>query len=198
MNNSITMNRTFKIIGLGWAILISVIALTSCGGGPQKKDAKESAEDHNDAKFASNSSENDAQYLVDAYSIGLYEIEASQHAKQKASRNDVKDLASEMIEAHAKMNESLKSFAGKNQVSLQQNLTEEQMKEIKDCGDKKGVEYDKAYLKKMIEGHEKAIKMSEEAAEKAHDPEIRNLFSSTLPSLRHHLEMAMSIKDKMK
>lgn len=198
MNTHLTMNRTFKMIGLSWMILFSIMIITSCGNGPQKKDPKESAEDHNDAKFASNSAENDAQYLVDAYSIGLYEIEASQHAKQKTTNNAVKSLASEMIEAHAKMNVSLQSFAGKKQVSLQQGLTEDQLKEIKECSDKKGTEYDKAYLDKIISDHEKAIKMSEEAAEKAHDPEIRNLFSTSLPTLRHHVEMAMALKDKMK
>ncbi len=136
--------------------------------------------------------------MVDAYSIGLYEIEASQHAKQKAVRADVKELASQMIETHAKMNMTIKSFADKKQVSLQQGLTEDQMKEIKDCRKKKAVEYDKAYIDKMVDDHEKAIKMSEEAAEKAQDPEIRNLFSTSLPSLRHHVEMAMALKDKLK
>lgn len=198
MNTQITMNRSFKIIGLSWIILMSLLVLTSCGSGPQKKDTKESAEDHNDAKFASNSAEDDAQYLVDAYSIGLYEIEASQHAKQKAVGNSVKDLASQMIESHAKMNMSIKSFAGKKQVSLQEGLTEDQMKDIKDRSDKKGSAYDKDYLDKIISDHEKAIKLSEEAAEKAHDPEIRNLFNGSLAALRHHVEMAMELRDKMK
>ncbi|MES2380746.1 MAG: DUF4142 domain-containing protein [Bacteroidota bacterium] len=198
MSNHVTMNRTIKIIALGWILLLALLlVLTSCGDSPQTKDTKEVAEDHNDAKFASNDAENDAQYLVDAYSIGIYELEASQHAKQKAVSNNVKTLASEMVEAHAKMNVSLKSLADKKQVSVPVKLTDDQMKEIKDCSDKKGAEYDKAYIEKIVSDHEKAIKLSEAAAEKAHDPEIRNLFSSSLPALRHHLEMAMAIKDKM-
>ncbi|MES2725530.1 MAG: DUF4142 domain-containing protein [Bacteroidota bacterium] len=198
MSNHVTMNRTIKIIALGWILLLALLlVLTSCGDSPQTKDTKEVAEDHNDAKFASNDAENDAQYLVDAYSIGIYELEASQHAKQKAASNNVKTLASEMVEAHAKMNVSLKSLADKKQVSVPVKLTDDQMKEIKDCSDKKGAEYDKAYIEKIVSDHEKAIKLSEAAAEKAHDPEIRNLFSSSLPALRHHLEMAMAIKDKM-
>ncbi|MES2655570.1 MAG: DUF4142 domain-containing protein [Bacteroidota bacterium] len=198
MSNHVTMNRTIKIIALGWILLLALLlVLTSCGDSPQTKDTKEVAEDHNDAKFASNDAENDAQYLVDAYSIGIYELEASQHAKQKAVSNNVKTLASEMVEAHAKMNVSLKSLADKKQVSVPVKLTDDQMKEIKDCSDKKGAEYEKAYIEKIVSDHEKAIKLSEAAAEKAHDPEIRNLFSSSLPALRHHLEMAMAIKDKM-
>ncbi|MES2559362.1 MAG: DUF4142 domain-containing protein [Bacteroidota bacterium] len=197
MNNNLTTNRTFRIIGLIWMILICILAITSCGDGPQKKDPKESAEDRNDAKFAKNPAESDAQYLVDAYSIGLYEIEASQHAKQKAVRKDVKDLASQMIEAHSKMNESIKSHAVTKQVSLQKGLTEDQLKEIKDCSDKKGIEYDKAYLDKIVSDHKDVIKMAEEAAEKAGDPEIRNFFNTSLPALRHHVDMAIALKEKL-
>jgi putative membrane protein len=198
MNNTININRSFRIIGLSWIVLLSVLLLSSCSNSPQPKDAKESAEEHNDAKFADNQGERDAQYLVDAYSSGLYEIEMSQQAKQKATRSDVKDLASEMIEEHAKLNESLKSLSIKKQVSLQQTLTEEQLEKIKECNDKKGVQYDEAYIEKIVDKHEKSIKLAEEAAEKASDNEIRSLFSSALPTLRHHLEMAMSLKDKLK
>jgi putative membrane protein len=198
MNSTINITKAFRIIGVAWLILTSVLFLTSCSNGtPPKKDAKESAEEHNDAKFAGNQEEKDAQYLVDAYSNGLYEIEASQHARQKATRNDVKELASLMIEDHAKLNESIKSLSTAKQVSLQQGLTEDQLKQIKECQDKKGADYDEAYVKKLIKNHEEAIKMAEQAADKATDNEIRNLFSSTLPSFRHHLEIAMSIQDKM-
>ncbi len=197
MYNILSINREFNIIGLSWFLLFVIMVITSCGSGPQKKDTKETAEEHNDSKFATHTTEDDAQYLVDAYSNSLYEIEASQHAKQKATRNDVKDLASQMIEAHVKLNESIESAAGEKQISLQQGLTDDQLKEIKDCSDKKGLEYDKAYIDKIIDYHEKAIKLAEKAAEKANDAEIRNLFSGSLSNLRHHLEMAMAIKDKM-
>lgn len=197
MSNPVTMNRTLKIIALGWILLLSLLLiLTSCGDSPQTN-TKEAAEDHNDAKFTTNSAEKDAQYLVDAYNTGLYELEASQHAKQKAVSNDIKDLASEMVSAHAKLNVTIKSLADNKQISLPSKLSDDQMKEIKECSEKRGTEYEKAYIEKMIDGHEKAIKMAEEAAEKANDPEIRNLFSTALPTLRHHLEMAMAIKDKM-
>lgn len=198
MNNILTTKRTFGIIGITWAIMIVLLVLSSCGSGPQKNDAKEIAEEHNDAKFENKEAENDAQYLVDAYSIGLYEIELSQHAKQKAVRDDVKELASKMIESHAKQNELIKSTASANQVSLQDQLTDEQLKEITDLGDKKGLDLDKTYLDKIIADHEKAIKLSEKAADKANVPEIRNLFSNALSPLRAHLEIAMGIKDKIK
>lgn len=195
----LTINRTAKIIVLSGITLVSTLLITSCENAPQqKKDTKESAEEYNDAKFASNAAENDAQYLVDAYNIGLYEIEASKHAKQKATSEKVKKLATEMIEAHTKMNAQLQSFADKKQVSLQQGLTEDQLTDIKARSDKKGVAYDNDYLDQMIDDHEKAIKNSEKAAEKAQDPDLRNLFTASLPALRHHVEMAMALKDNMK
>src|SRR4051812_32685373 len=117
MTNTITINRAFKIITIVWILLASLLAITSCSDSPQQKNTKESAEDHNDAKFPENPEDRDAQYLVDAYSNGLYAIECSQHAKQKATRSEIRDFAAEMIKEHSKMNESLKTLSQAKQIS---------------------------------------------------------------------------------
>jgi putative membrane protein len=192
------MNRTFKLIAFMWIALLFMMAISSCGNASQQAGSKESAEEHNDAKFADKAAEKDAQYLVDAYNLGLYEIEASQHAKQKASRADVKNIASEMITVHGKLNTSIEALAGKKLVSLQKGLSQDQLEEIKKCGSKDKSKYDQEYIDQLIKDHEKAIKMSEEAAEKGEDAEVRNLFNGALPELRQHLEMAMAAKDKIK
>lgn len=197
------MNR-FKIIATGLILLIISIIVTSCGNPspgkhtPETSDPKEQAEEHNDTKFTQAETEKDAQFLVDAYSNGLYEIESAKQAVQYAGDQSVKDLASSMIEAHVNMNTDIEKVAAVKQVSLQKGLTEDQLDDIKKGQDKKGREYSLAYLNKTISNHKDAITLYEKAAEKSSDPDIRNFSSTSLGSLRKHADMAMNVKDKLK
>jgi putative membrane protein len=199
------MNRSFKIIAMGWTILVVSLLLTSCGESPSKGyknqepvDSKEKAEDHNDTKFSGNDAEKDAQFIVDAYSHSLCEIESAKQAVQHSGSKSVKDFAANMIAAHVNMNADIEKLAAKKQISIQKGLTDKQLEEIKKYQDKKGKEYNEEYLQKMIDKHKDAIALYEKAAEKSSDPDIRNFFSSSLSELRNHADQAMNLKDRLK
>jgi putative membrane protein len=198
------MNR-YKIIAFTWIVLMTSAAITSCNNNPpaqrsgtETTDPKEKAEDRNDTKFTQSETERDAQFLVDAYSDGLCEIEAGKQAVQFSSDKSVKDLASSMIAAHVNMNDNIKKLADRKQISVQKGLSEDQLDGIKKLKDQKGRAYSLAYLDKLIEKHKDAITLYEKAAEKATDPDIRNFFSTSLAELRKHSDMAMNVKDKLK
>lgn len=196
------MNRSFKIIAASWILLGFSALITSCSNNSPKTekepDAKEIADEHNDAKFNDSSLEKDADYISDAYSSGLCEIEAAKRAKEYASAKQTRDIASDLIAAHVKLNDQLQVLAKAKQVSLQNTLTAEQLEDLKKHSDQKGVEYDKAYLDGVISKHEKSIAMFEKAADKSEDADVRKLFSNALPELRNHLDMAMNTKNKLK
>lgn len=196
------MNRSFKLIASGWVLLLFSALLTSCGNNTPKTekepDAKEIADEHNDAKFHDNALEKNADYISNAYSSGLCEIEAAKRAKEYASAKQTRDLASELIAAHVRLNDRIQALARSKQVSLQNGLTAEQLDDLKKHSDQKGVEYDKAYLSDVISKHEKSIAMFEKAADASEDADVRKLFSDALPELRNHLDMAMNTKNKLK
>ena len=195
------MNKTFKLIAAGWMFLLFSALLISCGNNAPKTekgpDAKEIADEHNEAKFHDSALERDADYISGAYSRGLCEIEAAKRAKEYASAKQTRDMASELIAAHVKLNDRLQALARSKQVSLQNGLTAEQLDELKKHSDQKGVEYDKAYLADVISKHKKSIAMFEKAADKSEDADVRKLFSDALPELRNHLDMAMNTKNKL-
>lgn len=195
------MNRSFKLIATGWLLMATGAFITSCTNQPKQeghKDAKEIAEEHNEAKFHDSSLEKDATYISDAYSSGLCEIEAAKRAKEYASAQQTRDLASELIAAHVKMNDELQALAKSKQVTLQQGLTADQLEKIRKSSDQKGIDYDKAYLADVIDKHEKNIAMYEKVADKSEDAEIRKWFSNALPHLRNHLDKAMNTKNRLK
>lgn len=198
------MKKIIKLATLGSVVLVVSILLASCGSNTSPKaaqdtkDLKEKAEDHNNVKFNTKEAETDAAFIVEAYSLGLYEIEAGKHAVQYAENKAVKDLASSLIAAHVNMNAGIEKLAAQKQISVQKELTKDQLAEIKKGSDKKGSWYNKHYLDRTIAEHKEAIALYEEASEKAADPDIRNFFSSSLPQLRSHADMAMNLKDRLK
>jgi uncharacterized protein (DUF305 family) len=60
-----------------------------------------------------------------------------------------------------------------------------------------GSEFDQAYVNKMVLGHEKAISKFETAAANLQDPDLKKYAEKTLPTLRHHLEMAQDLQNKL-
>ncbi len=57
-----------------------------------------------------------------------------------------------------------------------------------------GKEFDQAYIKQMVEDHQKAISKFETAQQNVEDAELKQFASDTLPKLRDHLKMAQDIQ----
>jgi len=185
-----------KKLMLPLAIIAGIIVADGCRN--HSTDPKEVAEDNNAAKFRSRASERDAQFVVDAYSSGLEEIRMSEDAKAYAYTSDVKNFAGNMISAHTGLNEKLEALAAGKQISIAKDLTKDQLDKIAALNNKKGKEYDEAYLDKVIDAHKDAISLFEKASTDATDEEIRAVFNSALPELRNHLDMATAARDHLR
>ena len=61
-----------------------------------------------------------------------------------------------------------------------------------------GADFDRAYVNMMVKDHEKDVKEFEKASAKATDPDIRAWATSTLPTLREHLQQIRDIQSRMK
>jgi putative membrane protein len=178
-------------------LTVSLISFGSCGGDDHKDNPKDSAEEMNDEKFDTRASEKDAQFMVDAASDGLAEVRMAEHARDRATTQDVKDLAAAMIAAHTTMNAQVKALAAQKNITIPADLTEKQTKDIADLDEKTGIDFDKAYTDKLISMHKDAINLFEKASSNAEDQQIRDLFVGGLPELRHHLDMAQATDDKL-
>lgn len=179
----------------------AVVALTlgSCKNEPKAEDPKEVAEEANEENLdteATDSLEDDSQYLVDAAEVDIKEIELGKLAQTKSTNADVKALGKMMVDAHTKASADLKALADKKGITLPASATEKVQDSYKDLNDKSGVDFDKAYADKMVEGHEKMIDKLEKASEKAKDTDIKAWAAASLPELRKHLEHSKIVKAK--
>ena len=187
----------FSKMMFGAAVLTLSLGTVSCKD--DKNDPAEVAEEQNEEKFDDNEAkEDDSEYLVAAAEVNMMEIELGKLAQQKASHADVKAYGKMMEDEHTKASETTKELATSMNVSLPMAQTEKGKEAYDDLNDETGMDFDKKYIDKMVEGHEKTIDKMEDAAEEANSEEVRMWAANMLPSLRTHLEKAKELKEKLK
>ena len=164
-------------------------------------DSKEVAEEKNEAA-AENSDgalkEDDTDFVVETASSGLMEVQLGEMAAKSATAANVKEFAQMMVTDHSKANEELKALAGQKGIAIPSTPGEKHMGHINSMQEKKGADFDRDYMKMMVEHHEEDVSEFEEASQSAKDPDIKAFAAKTLPVLRQHLEKARSIRDAQK
>lgn len=190
------MAKLIKYTAIG-VLSISTLVFTSCKDRAPE-DTKEAAQEINDKNLEGHTAEKNAQFAVDAYSDGLFEIELSKFAKEKSASADVKALATEMVDAHTKINEELKQIADKKNIVLAQGLSEDQQDKLNKGMKKEGSEIDEFFSESLVSDHKDAVKLFEKASEKEEDADFKSFFASKLPEIRHHLEKAEDLENKVK
>jgi len=63
--------------------------------------------------------------------------------------------------------------------------------------DYKGPDFDKMYIKHMVEDHEKDVKEFTRAARECKNAKLKEFAEKTLPTIKDHLDMAKKINDRL-
>lgn len=181
------------------AMLIASLFLgTSCGENKEKTDSKEVAIDSNENKFEDNKMDKDRDFAVEAASGGLMEVELGKLAATNASSADVKQFGQQMVTDHSKANDELKTLAAAKNITIPAAPSEEHQKHINDLKEKKGADFDKAYMSMMVDDHEEDVSKFEKEGNEGNDADIKAFAAGKVATLKHHLEMAKTINDKIK
>lgn len=139
-----------------------------------------------------------ATFMTKVSNVGMTEVELGQLAQTNASSQRVKDYGSMMVRDHTAAGNTLKDLAGRKGVTLPTSLDESSMKHKTDLGAKQGKDFDKAYIKMMIDGHKSAIKDFEDMEKNSKDADVKSFATSTLPTLKMHLDSAEAINKSLK
>ncbi len=178
--------------------------LFACDPTPNREDTKETTEDQNEERIEATSSgnvadkkEDDAEFLVEAASGGMLEVQLANLALQKASSPQVKEFARMMIEDHGKANNELKALAASKNVTLPTALIDKHQKILNDLQNEKGADFDKKYVNEMVSDHKDDVDEFEEESKDANDPDVRAFAAKTLPTLKKHLQHIEQMDDRM-
>lgn len=133
-------------------------------------------------------------FVIQAAGGGLYEVEVSRLAADKATDPAVKAFASMLVEEHSAANAELKALAESRNVELPDEVPDDKQARIDKLEKASGAEFDREYVQKVgIEDHKKDIQMFEKASQDASDPQLKAWIDKTLPHLREHLAAAQKL-----
>jgi putative membrane protein len=135
----------------------------------------------------------DKKFVKDAALGGLTEVELGKLAAQKASRDDVKQFAQNMVDDHTKANDELKQVASKENIPVPEALDSKHQSRVDKLSKLSGEAFDKAYVKDQLKDHEADVREFNAEAQNGTDPNVKAFASSTLPTLQHHLDMVKDL-----
>lgn len=139
----------------------------------------------------------DSDFAVKAASGGMAEVALGQMAQQKAMSPDVKAFGAKMVTDHTKANDQMKALAKQKNITLPTAPGSDEQKVMDDLSKKTGKAFDKAYVKAMVDDHEKDVKMFEDESKNGKDTDVKSFAATTLPVLKMHLSMINAIDKKM-
>jgi putative membrane protein len=135
-------------------------------------------------------SADDAKFVKTAAASGMAEVQLAQLAEQKSTNPAVKAFAQTMVRDHTAANEALKKIADTKKIQVPTQLSDEDKQVFEKLSTLSGADFDKMFVKKMVEDHTKAIQLFTQQSMEGKDPELKAWAKGTLPILKQHKEMA--------
>lgn len=164
----------------------------------QPEESKEIAEDKNDAKFKTDSTEHNAQFVVDAANGNLTEIRLAELAQQKSTNKDIKEIAKTLYDDHTAALNDLKVLASNKSISIPADVTEDTRQDLQKLTDEKTSSFNKDWTEKLMEKHQKTISDYETALGTVTDTDIKNWINTVLPKIRSHHDKLMALNSRLK
>lgn len=141
-------------------------------------------------------SPDDKEFVSKAGIGGLAEVQMGNLALSKSTSADVKAFGQRMVTDHSKANEELSQLATAKGVALPTELDADHKAALDHLTSLTGADFDKAYMKHMVEDHEKDVAEFEKASTTATDSDVKAWAGKTLPTLKEHLQLAQTVSGK--
>jgi len=183
-----------KLTNIFCGTAAAILFLSTMGSGAAAQSTSSSAMTASDTSPISTG---DRQFLKTAAEGGMAEVELGKLASEKASSDEVKQFGQRMVTDHSKANEELKQVATSKGVDVPKNLNAKHKATRDRLAKLSGADFDKAYMKDMVQDHEKDVSEFRAESTKAKDSEVKGFASKTLPTLEEHLSQAKSIAPKV-
>ena len=182
-----------KKVSLFLLLALGTYTFQACNSS-SNKDSAEQAEEANEEK---DMPEDDSEFAVKAASGGMMEVELGKLAEQKAVNPKVKEFGAMMAADHAKANDELKTLTTSKNITIPATLSEDHQKHVDDLSKLSGAEFDKEYVKLMVDDHKEDIDLFKDASFNAKDPDVKAFAGKTLPTLQKHYDAIKAIQDAM-
>jgi putative membrane protein len=194
-----------KIVSLMLLFGIVVLGLAACGGTAVNVNTAANAgrSAANGAANAVGSAVNTVANTIDnataeddfvamAARSSMAEVGMGRLAQQKAADPEVKKFGQMMIDDHTAASAELKTIAENKNRRLPSDLGKHKG-DFDNMRNLSGAEFDRAYVKAMIDAHKADVEAFEEQSKSAADADIKAFAAKQLPILKKHHEQAEAL-----
>ena len=139
-----------------------------------------------------------ADFVKEVATSDMFEIDSSKLAQDKGNAAE-KKFASQMITDHTKTTIELKGLvsSGKVKADLPDALDSSHQSMLDKLKGESGKDFSSDYDADQVGGHKDAASLFERYAKGGDNPDLKDWAGKTLPTLKHHLEMAQNLKKKV-
>jgi putative membrane protein len=137
----------------------------------------------------------DAAFAQKVAASNAAEIELSRIAYVRAQSPEVRAFARQLLIDHRDMAINLDNFALERGYLIAWDIQPEMASNIERIRTLDGPAFDKAYMDLMVQAHGKSVTTLETQA--ASGRETASLANASLPTVRHHLEMARDLDARL-
>lgn len=136
-----------------------------------------------------------ATFVKEVATSDMTEIAAGKIAEQRGNA-DEKAFATRMIADHTKTSDELKALvkSHKIQAEVPAALDSSHQSKIDRLRDAKPENFSSEFDSMQVSAHKDAVSLFERYAKGGENPNLREWAGKTLPTLRHHLEMAQDLE----
>jgi putative membrane protein len=139
-----------------------------------------------------------ADFVKEAAISDMFEIQSNKLAQDKGNAAE-KSFASQMIADHTKTSTELKGLvsSGKVKAEVPTALDSSHQSKLDKLKGESGKDFNSDFDSMQVTAHKDAVSLFERYAKGGDNPELKPWAAKTLPTLKHHLEMAQKL-DKSK
>ena len=103
-----------------------------------------------------------------------------------------------MVQDHSQANTEFTQLLSGKGMTPPAALDEEHQAVMTKLQGLSGAEFDKEYMKAMVEDHQKTVELFEKQSKEGTDADLKAFATKTLPTLHQHHELATSTQSKVK
>ncbi|MDQ0068486.1 putative membrane protein [Variovorax boronicumulans] len=135
-----------------------------------------------------------AQFAAIAGGNGMYEVQVSRLAMNRANSGSVQDYARTLVDHHTRANNELIALLRAKGIKPPDMIPRDKRVKLDRLSSVPARQFDRMYIQTVgIEDHEADIAVFERASREVADPELHAFAQKTLPVLRSHLDAARSL-----
>jgi putative membrane protein len=140
----------------------------------------------------------DSDFVRKAASGGQLEVRLGQLAQTNAANAAVRQFGARMVRDHSKANQQLLAVLSGEGVTPPRVMLDKDVTTFNQLAKMRGAEFDRAYMKHMVEDHKEDVAAFEKEAKDGKDSKVKAFAGKTLPTLKEHLKLAEETYDKVK